>query len=122
MAASSASPSTTLQLDQIQFAIGLSNPAGATSWYGRFRDGGGRAELDYSSRLSAGRPKTGRTSSSKVKPLHSANGEAQARRFSVLLDRFDAFEFGAHRGARQTLAFRAEARTLGTEGERSPAR
>src|SRR5207245_248752 len=33
------------QLDQIQFAIGLSNLEGRTSWAGRFWDGGGHAGL-----------------------------------------------------------------------------
>jgi hypothetical protein len=103
-----------LQLDHVNFAIGLSNTAGRVSWYGRVDDGAGRAALVYSSR-EALETKDGPYFFFKVKPLVAATGAIQMGDFHFPLEKFNAMEFGPDGTARQDLRFRATARSLGAD-------
>jgi hypothetical protein len=103
-----------LQLDHAQFAIGLSNKEGRTSWYGRLWDGAGQAGLVYSSRAALENP-NGPYFFFHVKPLLSERAELRLGDFLFPLTQLQALEFGSRGDVRQNLEFVARAKTLGTE-------
>jgi hypothetical protein len=103
-----------LQLDHVNFAIGLSNKQGQTSWYGKVVDGAGKAGLVFSSR-EALETKDGPYFFFHVKPLASARGELKLGDFLFPLESLNAAEYGARGDVRQDLVFSATARSLGAD-------
>ncbi len=103
-----------LQIDDVNFALGLSNLLGRTSWYGRFWSGAGHAALVYSSRLDL-ETRDGPYFFFKVKPMRSTRGEIRLGDFIFPLESLNALEFGPGGDARQRLTFDATSRSLGSE-------
>jgi hypothetical protein len=101
-----------LTLDDVSFGLGFPNKRGGLSWYGRFRDGAGRASLEYSS-SSARETADGPYFFFKVMPLKAPSGALQLGDFHFPLETLEALEFGPDGTRRQDLVFHATARTPG---------